>query len=41
MDCKDILIKLRENKGLSQQELADKLFVTRIPSVMMMCSLSI
>lgn len=29
MDCKDILIKLRENKGLSQQELADKLFVTR------------
>ena len=29
MECRDILVKLREDKGLSQQELADRLFVTR------------
>ena len=25
MECRDILVKLREDKGLSQQELADRL----------------
>ena len=29
MDTKNILLELRTNKGLSQQELADKVFVTR------------
>lgn len=29
MECKDVLISLREKKGLSQQELADRMFVTR------------
>ena len=29
MECKDVPVKLREKSGLSQQELADKLFVTR------------
>ena len=29
MDCKDVLIKLREKNGLSQQGLAQKLFITR------------
>ena len=29
MECKDVLIKLREERGLSQQELADQLFLTR------------
>lgn len=29
MECKDVLVKLREKNGLSQQELADRLFVTR------------
>ena len=29
MDTKNILLELRTGKGLSQQELADKVFVTR------------
>ena len=29
MECKDVLVKLRESRGLSQEELAEKLFVTR------------
>ena len=29
MECKDVLIHLREKNGLSQQELADRMFVTR------------
>ncbi len=29
MECKEVLVKLREEKGLSQQELADRLFITR------------
>ena len=29
MECKEVLIKLREDRGLSQQDLADRLFVTR------------
>ena len=29
MDTKDIILDLRTKKGLSQEELADKVFVTR------------
>ena len=29
MDTKDILLELRTHKGLSQEELAEKVFVTR------------
>ena len=29
MEVKDVLLKLRENKGVSQEELAKELFVTR------------
>lgn len=29
MDTKDVLYRLRTEKGLSQDELAEKLFVTR------------
>ena len=29
METKDVLLKLRENKGISQEELAKELFVTR------------
>lgn len=29
MESKDVLVKLREQRGLSQQELADQLHVTR------------
>lgn len=29
MECKDILVKLREKNGLSQQDLADRVHVTR------------
>ena len=29
MDTKDILLELRTKKGMSQEELAEKLFVTR------------
>lgn len=29
MEAKDILFELRTKKGLSQEELAEKLFVTR------------
>ena len=29
MDTKDVLYRLRTGKGLSQEELAEKLFVTR------------
>ena len=29
MECKDVLVKLREKSGLSQQELADKVGVSR------------
>ena len=29
MECKDVLISLREKSGMSQQELADRMFVTR------------
>ena len=29
MECKDVLLSLREKKGISQQELADRMFVTR------------
>ena len=29
MECKDVLIQLREKNGLSQQELADRMFITR------------
>ena len=29
MDTKDVLHRLRTEKGLSQEELAEKLFVTR------------
>ena len=29
MDTKDVLYRLRTEKGLSQEELAEKLFVTR------------
>ena len=29
METKDIIFKLRTEKGLSQEELAEKLFVTR------------
>lgn len=29
MECKDIIANLREKKGMSQQELADRLYVTR------------
>ena len=29
MDTKDVLHRLRKEKGLSQEELAEKLFVTR------------
>ena len=29
METKDILFELRTNKGLSQEELAEKVFVTR------------
>lgn len=29
MECRDVITKLREKRGLSQQELADRLFVTR------------
>ena len=29
MDTKDVLYRLRKEKGLSQEELAEKLFVTR------------
>lgn len=29
MECKDVLVQLRESAGQSQQELADRLFVTR------------
>ena len=29
MDTKDVLYRLRKGKGLSQEELAEKLFVTR------------
>lgn len=29
MECKDVLVKLREKKGLSQQELAERVHVTR------------
>lgn len=29
MECKEVLVKLREKKGLSQQELADRVHVTR------------
>ena len=29
MECKDVLFSLREKKGISQQELADRMFVTR------------
>lgn len=29
MECKDILVKLREKSGLSQQDLADRVHVTR------------
>lgn len=29
MECKDVLVKLREKNGLSQQELADRVHVTR------------
>lgn len=29
MECKDVLVKLREKNGLSQQDLADRVHVTR------------
>ena len=29
MDTKDILLELRTKKGLSQEDLAEKIFVTR------------
>lgn len=29
MDTKDIILKLRTGKGMSQDELAEKVFVTR------------
>ena len=29
METKDIILKLRSDKGMSQDELAEKLFVTR------------
>ena len=29
MDTKDIILELRSNRGLSQEELAEKVFVTR------------
>lgn len=29
MDTKDIILKLRTKKGMSQDELAEKVFVTR------------
>lgn len=29
METKDIILKLRSNKGLSQEELAEKIHVTR------------
>ena len=29
MECKDVLIRLREKSGMSQQDLADRMFVTR------------
>ncbi len=29
METKDVLLKLRDNKGISQEELAKELFVTR------------
>lgn len=29
MECKEVLVKLREKNGLSQQELADRVHVTR------------
>lgn len=29
MECKEVLVKLREKKGLSQQELAERVHVTR------------
>lgn len=29
METKDILLELRQKRGLSQEELAEKLFVTR------------